>query len=101
MIASTGQGAPLPGSIGDAELSAMEGHAAWPMLARVPAVLSVAVPLRGFTVKKLLGLQSGQTVPSTWATTEDVPLAAGEIRLATGEFEIANQHLAIRITSLA
>jgi flagellar motor switch/type III secretory pathway protein FliN len=91
----------LPALTEEASPAAMDEHPAWQMVSRIPASLSVAVPVRGLRVARLLALEAGQVVASNWATTEDVPLAAGNIRLAWGEFEIANQRLALRITRIA
>jgi flagellar motor switch protein FliM len=86
---------------GEGGVSAMEEHAAWPMVSRLPVVLAVTVPLRGFNVRDLLNLREGQTIASTWAVSKDVPLEVGELQLCWGEFEIAEQRLALRLTRLA
>lgn len=79
----------------------LEEHPAWPMIAKLPAVLAVNIPLRGFKVRHLLSLQAGQTVVSSWAVTEDVPLKAGALRIGWGEFEVVEQKMALRLTRLA
>jgi flagellar motor switch protein FliM len=79
----------------------MEDHTAWPMISRLPVVLTVTIPLRGFKVRDLLSLRSGQTVSTTWPVTKDVPLEVGALHLCWGEFEIAEQKLALRLTRLA
>jgi flagellar motor switch protein FliN/FliY len=99
MMALKPDGSPQGG--GENGESVMEEHAAWPMVSRLPVVLSVTVPLRGFKVRDLLSLRSGQTVSSTWPVTKDVPLEVGELQLCWGEFEIAEQQLALRLTRLA
>jgi flagellar motor switch protein FliN/FliY len=81
--------------------SSMESNPAWPMIERLPVSLGVRVPLRGFTVRKLLGLRCGETVTSAWATTEDVPLQTGTLNVYWGEFEVVDQRIAIRLTRLA
>lgn len=80
---------------------AMEEHAAWPMISRLPAMLEVNIPLRGFRVCDLLGLRVGQTVESAWATTGDVPLKVGALQICWGEFEVVEQRMALRLTRLA
>lgn len=80
---------------------AMEEHPAWPMISRLPAMLAVSIPLRGFRVCDLLNLQRRQTIASLWAETEDVPLKAGELQIAWGEFEVVEQNMALRLTRLA
>jgi hypothetical protein len=81
--------------------SLIEEHAAWPMMARLPVMLSVKIPLRGFKVCHLLALRTGQSIGSAWAVTEDVPLKAGALQLCWGEFEVVNQQMALRLTRLA
>jgi flagellar motor switch protein FliN/FliY len=79
----------------------MEGHPAWPMISRLPAMLAVCVPLSRFKVCDLLNLECGQTIESAWAETEDVPLKAGALQLCWGEFEVVEQNKALRLTRLA
>ncbi|HEV2645753.1 MAG TPA: FliM/FliN family flagellar motor switch protein [Acidobacteriaceae bacterium] len=80
---------------------AIEDHAAWPMISRLPVMLGVTIPVRGFKVRDLLSLRVEQTVSSSWAVTKDVPLEVGKLHLCWGEFEIADQRLALRLTRLA
>jgi flagellar motor switch protein FliN/FliY len=82
-------------------LPTMEAHAAWPMIARLPVLLAVNVPLRGLKVCDLLDLKCGYTVESAWAATEDVPLKVGQLQLCWGEFEVVEQRMALRLTRLA
>jgi flagellar motor switch protein FliN/FliY len=79
----------------------MEGHPAWPMISRIPAMLSVSIPLNRFTVFDLLNLESGETIESVWPETEDVPLKTGAVQLCWGEFEVVEQNMALRLTRLA
>jgi hypothetical protein len=79
----------------------MEGLPAWPMIARLPVMLAVTIPLRGFRVCDLLNLRPGQTVVSRWASTEDVPLKVGSVQLCWGEFEVVERQMALRLTRLA
>lgn len=81
--------------------SAMEAHPAWPMVGRLPVSLGVRIPLHGFKVCDLLRLRRQQTVASTWAVTEDVPLQTGPLNVCWGEFEVVGQCIAIRLTRLA
>jgi flagellar motor switch protein FliM len=96
-----GKGDASRNAAGGAGEPTMEEHVAWPMVSRLPVVLAVTVPLRGFKVRDLLSLRTGQTVSSTWPVTKDVPLEVGELQLCWGEFEIAEQRLALRLTRLA
>jgi len=78
----------------------MEEHAAWPMISRLPVLLAVNVPLSGFTVRALLELHAGQTITADWHVTRDVPLKAGAVQVAWGEFEVVAQNIALRLTRL-
>jgi flagellar motor switch protein FliN/FliY len=79
----------------------MEQHLAWPMLQRLPVVLAVSIPLRGLKVCHVLELGAGQTLKSSWAVKEDVPLKTGVLQLGWGEFEVVEQKMALRLTRLA
>lgn len=69
-------------------------------VARLPVELDVVVPVRKFRVRQLLALQPGQLIESQWGNGEDVPLAAGAVQLAWGEFEVIDNQLAVRVTRL-
>ena len=84
-----------------AQLIDSEGEPFSPVIVRLPVELDVMVPVRDFRVRNLLSLQSGQVVESQWGNGEDVPVAAGEIPLAWGEFEVIESQLAVRITRLS
>jgi len=79
----------------------METHPAWPMISRLRVSLSAGVPLIGLTVQKLLALRPAQTVLTSWAATEDIPLTVGSLHVASGEFEVSEQRMALRLTRLA
>jgi hypothetical protein len=81
-------------------LSPLESHPAWPMIGRLPVLAAVRIPLRGFRVCDLLALRCGKTVLSSCAITEDVPLLVGKLHICWGEFEVAEQRIAIRLTRL-
>lgn len=70
-------------------------------LARLPVELDVGIPAREFRVRQLLALGLGQVIETDWAQGDDLPLAAGEVRLAWAEFEVMDTQLAVRITRLA
>lgn len=71
-----------------------------PPLARLPVELDIAVPIREFRVRNLVGLQPGQIVETQWEDTGDLPLAAGDVQLAWCEFEVVETRMAVRITRL-
>jgi flagellar motor switch protein FliM len=70
-------------------------------VARLPVALDVLVPVREFRVRHLLALAPGNVIASEWRNGEDVPLAAGAVRLAWSEFEVLDTQLAVRVTRLA
>ena len=72
-----------------------------PAMARMMVELDVSVPVRGFRVRRLLTLEPGQLIETTWAHGDDMPLAAGEVALAWTEFEVIETQLAVRVTRLA
>lgn len=69
-------------------------------IARMPVEVDVVVPVRNFRVRNLLVLDPGQVVESQWSLGNDVPLTAGEVRLAWTEFEVIENQLAVRVTRL-
>lgn len=72
-----------------------------PAAAQLPVELDVAIPVRKFRVRNLLGLAPGQLIESQWANGEDLPLSSGEVQLAWTEFEVIDSQLAVRVTRLA
>lgn len=84
----------------DSVAAAIEEHAAWPLISRLAVSLAVSIPLRGLKVRNLLSLGCGQTLESTWAVTDDVPLKTGTLQIGWGEFEVVEQKMALRLTRL-
>lgn len=62
--------------------------------------LTVDLPLHGFTVADMLRLQLGAVIPTRLRVGADVPLRVNGVLLANGEFEVAGEHLALRLTDL-
>ncbi len=85
--------APRPAESGDT--GAFSGA-----VARLPVELEVGVPVRDFRVRHLLVLAPGAVIESQWGHGNDVPLAAGAVRLAWSEFEVVETRLAVRVTRL-
>lgn len=71
-----------------------------PRIMRLPVELEVAIPLRGFRVRNLLALESGEVVESQWTHGEDVPLVSGNVQLAWSEFDVLDTQMAVRLTRL-
>ncbi len=96
--ASTGAAlVPAPRKLGEEESESGFG----PLVARLPVELDVAVPVREFRVRNLLALDPGTVIESRWNHGNDMPLAAGEVKLAWTEFEVIEARLAVRVTRLA
>jgi flagellar motor switch protein FliN/FliY len=79
----------------------IEAHAAWPLLSRLPVHMAAAIPVAGFTVRDLLQMTAGRLIESAWPGTEDIPLKAGAVQVSWSEFEVVEQHMAVRLTRLA
>ena len=73
----------------------------WTPVEALPCLLSVEIPVPGFTVAHLVSLGSGRLVNTNWTVGEDVPLRVNGELIAWSEFEIVNNHLAVRLTELA
>ena len=67
---------------------------------RLPVDLAVSVPVRDFRVRQLLALGPGQVIETQWNHGEDLPLTAGDVEVAWGEFEVVETKMAVRITRL-
>jgi flagellar motor switch protein FliN/FliY len=68
---------------------------------RLPVALGVTIPVREFRMRQLLALTPGQVIETKWSHGDDLPLAAGDVQLAWGEFEVIETQLAVRVTRLA
>ncbi len=88
---------PSPRQLGEDEKEPGFG----PLVARLPVELDVAVPVREFRVRHLLALEPGTVIESQWNHGNDLPLAAGDVKLAWTEFEVIETQLAVRVTRLA
>lgn len=85
----------------DVALGRIEDHPAWPSLSRVPEMLTALVPLEKFTVRALMLLDTGQTIGSSLAIAEDIPLKIGQVQLLWGEFEVVELSMSLRVTRVA
>jgi flagellar motor switch/type III secretory pathway protein FliN len=68
---------------------------------RVPAFLSVEVPVVGLTVRDLFRLNKGSIVSTAQAMGANVPVKVGGRLLAWCEFQVAGDRIACRIAELA
>ena len=78
----------------------IEEHEQWPLLSRIPLRLTAGVPVVKFKVRDLLALRAGVVVPSSWPSTEDVPLRMGQVHLSWSEFDVVEGRMAVRLTRL-
>lgn len=103
-----GMGSAGPGAGSETEQTAMvvvplgedDGPNEMSPVIELPVEIDVVVPVHEFRVRSLLAMQPGQLVETRWGNGEDVPLAAGVVCLAWGEFEVIEGRLAVRVTRL-
>lgn len=70
-------------------------------LDRLPMALHVMVRVERMRVEDLLALERGSVVTTVHEHSQDVPLYSGGALLLWGEFEVAEEKLAVRVTRLA
>ncbi|MGA2001777.1 MAG: FliM/FliN family flagellar motor C-terminal domain-containing protein [Terriglobales bacterium] len=73
----------------------------WTRVEGLPCVLSIEIPVPDFTVADLVAMENGRLVDTRWVVGEDVPLRINGALIAWSEFEIVNNHVAVRLTELA
>ena len=73
----------------------------WTRVEGLPCLISVEIPVPGFTVADLVRLTPGRLVNTAWTVGEDVPLRINGALIAWSEFEIVGNHVAVRLTELA
>jgi flagellar motor switch protein FliN/FliY len=73
----------------------------WLRVEPLPCLLTIEISVPGFTVADLVHLQRGRIIASRWTVGHDVPLRLNGELIAWSEFEVAQNHLAVRLTELA
>jgi len=73
----------------------------WARVEALPCQLSIEIGVPGFTVGDLVALQAGRLIDTRWTVGADVPLLINGQLIAWSEFEIVNNHVAVRLTELA
>lgn len=73
----------------------------WARVEALPCLLSIEIGVPGFTVRDLVALEGGRLIDTCWTVGADVPLLINGELVAWSEFEIANNHVAVRLTELA
>jgi flagellar motor switch/type III secretory pathway protein FliN len=89
--------APAP-KLADEELPAETE--AWGQALTLSCELTVDMTLPGFKVADVLRLQKNVVINSHWRVGSDVPLRVNGKLIARGEFEVVENHLAVRLTEL-
>jgi len=67
----------------------------------LPCRLSLEIPVVNFTVGDLLRLGKESIVETACPSTSDIPLRVNGLLIASTEFEVIGNQLAVRITELA
>jgi len=73
----------------------------WARVENLPCLLTVEIPVPGFTVADLVRLVRGRIIATRWTVGQDVPLRVNGQLIAWSEFEVVQNHLAVRLTELA
>jgi flagellar motor switch/type III secretory pathway protein FliN len=81
-------------------LPASRAEDQWQHVQDMACILSVDLPLPGFRVRDLMRLQPQSVIDTRWPVGNDVPLRVNGELLAWCEFDVVEDHLAVRITEL-
>jgi flagellar motor switch protein FliN len=73
----------------------------WRRVEPLPCLLTIEIPVPGFTVADLVHLERGRIIATGWTVGQDVPLRVNGELIAWSEFEVVQNRLAIRLTELA
>ncbi|MGO9271848.1 MAG: FliM/FliN family flagellar motor switch protein [Terriglobia bacterium] len=72
----------------------------WAGVRSLPCTLSVSLPMGGITVGDLLRLEVNSIVDSRQGAEAPLPVWVNGVMVASSEFDVAGERLAIRITEL-
>ena len=73
----------------------------WMRVEPLPCLLTIEIPVPGFTVSDLVHLERGRVIATLWTVGQDVPFRINGELIAWSEFEVVQNHLAVRLTELA
>jgi len=73
----------------------------WARVEPLPCLLTVEIPVPGFTVSDLVHLERGRIIATRWTAGQDVPLHVNGELIAWSEFEIVQDRVAVRLTELS
>jgi len=91
--------APLADPLADARNDVLAER--WLRVEPLPCLLTVELPVPGFTVADLVHLHRGRIISTHWTVGQDVPLRVNGELIAWSEFEVVQSRLAVRLTELA
>jgi flagellar motor switch/type III secretory pathway protein FliN len=89
-----------PAAVAQPQSSPVADPDTWAQVGLLPCRLAVDVPLPGFTVADALRLRRNSVINSHWSVGADIPLRLNGELIARAEFEVAGNHLAVRLTEL-
>ncbi len=89
-----------PGPMVNLELAAQRARGV-SFVTSLPVRLDVKIPMPNFRFKDLARLRAGQVLETAWPVSEDLPVAAGDVRLLWAEFSVAERQLTVRVTRVA
>jgi flagellar motor switch protein FliN len=72
----------------------------WESVGILPCTATLEIPVPGFTVAELLGLETGSVVETNWAAGAEIPLKVNRATIAWGELELLGDRLGVRLTEL-
>jgi flagellar motor switch/type III secretory pathway protein FliN len=67
----------------------------------LPCMLTLELPVVNFTIADLMKLAPGAIVETACHHTSDVPLRVNQLLIGWTEFDVIDDHLAVRITDQA
>lgn len=73
----------------------------WGELLLVSVKVSVEVAIQQLTVRELFRLEKGSVLVSAQQAGANAPVVIGDVALAWGEFQVVEDHLALRVVELA
>lgn len=73
----------------------------WGELLLVSVKVSVEVAIQRLTVRELFRLDVGSVLVSAQQAGANAPVVIGDVALAWGEFQVVEDHLALRVVELA
>jgi flagellar motor switch protein FliN/FliY len=73
----------------------------WAEVADLPCHLEVELAVPGFTIRDLLSLEADSIVDTQRRQGAHVPVMVNHVMVAWAEFDVMEDHLAVRLTEIA